>query len=182
LSPSHGESYESLFARGSSIHQKLLKFCTNQLVVWFVKVHVNNWTACHLSKSHPGAPTCPFTPKVLRTKEHAPIPSPSALITFGLAVEFLKELEGASKAINNDIYKSLILCPSPNVIISLSLRKFHTLSMSTCANPLDYILRTKLIVIWLEMLVTINRSLEEFKRVTSNAKHALNVLYSCNHY
>jgi hypothetical protein len=28
---------------------KLLQLCTNQLVVWFVQVHVNNWLACHLS-------------------------------------------------------------------------------------------------------------------------------------
>jgi hypothetical protein len=29
--------------------QKVLQLCINQLVVWFVQVHVNNWPTCHLS-------------------------------------------------------------------------------------------------------------------------------------
>jgi hypothetical protein len=33
---------------------------------------------------------------VLQAKERAPIPSPSALFTFGLEVESIKELGGAS--------------------------------------------------------------------------------------
>ncbi len=28
---------------------KVLQLCTNQLVVWFVQVRVNNWPACHSS-------------------------------------------------------------------------------------------------------------------------------------
>jgi hypothetical protein len=28
---------------------KVLQFCTNQLVVWFVQARVNNWHACHSS-------------------------------------------------------------------------------------------------------------------------------------
>jgi hypothetical protein len=28
---------------------KMLQLCTDQLVVWFVQVHVNNWPACHSS-------------------------------------------------------------------------------------------------------------------------------------
>jgi hypothetical protein len=32
----------------------------------------------------------------MQTKERAPIPSPSDVFTFGLAVESIKELEGAS--------------------------------------------------------------------------------------
>jgi hypothetical protein len=28
---------------------KVLQLCTNQLVVWFVQVHVNNWIACRFS-------------------------------------------------------------------------------------------------------------------------------------
>jgi hypothetical protein len=87
-----------------------------------------------------------------------------------------------TKAINNDIYKSLILCPSPNVVRSMSWKRFRTLPMSTFANILNYILLTKLIVIRLEMLVMVNRSLEKVKQVTSNAKLGSNVLYSCNHY
>jgi hypothetical protein len=29
--------------------QKVLQLCTNQLIVWFVQVHVNNWPTCHSS-------------------------------------------------------------------------------------------------------------------------------------
>jgi len=28
---------------------KMLQLCTNQLIIWFVQVHVNNWLACHFS-------------------------------------------------------------------------------------------------------------------------------------
>ncbi len=28
---------------------KVFQLCTNQLVIWFVQVHVNNWHACHSS-------------------------------------------------------------------------------------------------------------------------------------
>jgi hypothetical protein len=40
----------------------------------------------------------------------------------------------------------------------------------------------KLIVIWLEMLATVNISLKEVKQVISNAKLTSNVLYSGNYY
>jgi hypothetical protein len=33
---------------------------------------------------------------VLQAKERAPTPSPSAIVTFGLAIESIKELRGAS--------------------------------------------------------------------------------------
>jgi hypothetical protein len=38
----------------------------------------------------------PLYPEVLWTKEHTPIPSPSVVFTFGLIVESIKELGGAS--------------------------------------------------------------------------------------
>jgi hypothetical protein len=38
----------------------------------------------------------PSTPEVLRVKESAPTPSPSFIFTFGLVVESIKELGGAS--------------------------------------------------------------------------------------
>ncbi len=49
----------------------MLKLCTNRLVVWFVKIHVSDWLLVILPSPHPGAPTRPFTPKVLQTREHA---------------------------------------------------------------------------------------------------------------
>jgi hypothetical protein len=45
---------------------------------------------------HPGAPTHPSTPEVLQVKERAPTPFPSTVVTFGLVVESIKELGGAS--------------------------------------------------------------------------------------
>jgi hypothetical protein len=42
-SSGHGESCETMFARGSLIcAPKVLQLSINQLVVWFVQVHVNN--------------------------------------------------------------------------------------------------------------------------------------------
>jgi len=38
---------------------------------------------------------------VLRVREHAPTPSPSVVFTFGLEVEFIKELGGASRKAHN---------------------------------------------------------------------------------
>jgi hypothetical protein len=37
-----------------------------------------------------------LTPKVLQAREHAPTPSSSIVFTFGLVVESIKELGGAS--------------------------------------------------------------------------------------
>jgi hypothetical protein len=51
---------------------KMLQLCTNQLVVWFCVGPCEWLVACHSSYSHPGAPACPSTPKVLRTRECAP--------------------------------------------------------------------------------------------------------------
>jgi hypothetical protein len=80
---------------------KMLQLHINQLVVWFVQVCVSDWIACDSSWSHLEAPARPFTLKVLRARELrarecAPTPSPSAIFTFGLPVESIKELGGAS--------------------------------------------------------------------------------------
>ncbi len=45
---------------------------------------------------HLGALAWPSTPKMLRAKEHTLIPYPSIIFTFGLTVETIKELGGAS--------------------------------------------------------------------------------------
>jgi hypothetical protein len=45
---------------------------------------------------HFGAPTCPSTPKVLRTRECTLTPCPSINFTFKLAVKSIKEFGGAS--------------------------------------------------------------------------------------
>jgi hypothetical protein len=50
---------------------KVLQLRINQLVVWFVHVCVSKWLLINLPSPHPGAPTCPSTPKVLWAKERA---------------------------------------------------------------------------------------------------------------
>jgi hypothetical protein len=45
---------------------------------------------------HPRTSAHPFTPKVLRAKERAPIPSPSVVFIFGLVIKSIKELGDAS--------------------------------------------------------------------------------------
>jgi hypothetical protein len=85
-SPDRGESYESVFARGSSLHQKCSSYALTNLLfglyrsVWVIELFVN------LCSPHPGALARPSTFEVLRTKERAPIPFPSVVFIFGLAV------------------------------------------------------------------------------------------------
>jgi hypothetical protein len=67
--------------------------------VWVIDFFVN------LLSPHPGAPTCASTPKVLQAKEHAPIPFLSVVVTFGLTVESIKELGGASRIVYNNLLK-----------------------------------------------------------------------------
>ncbi len=50
----------------------------------------------NLPSPHLGALACPFTPKVLWTRECGLTLSPSVVFTFGLVVESIKELEGVS--------------------------------------------------------------------------------------
>jgi len=39
---------------------KVLQLCINQLVVWFVQAHVNNWPTCHSSQSSSQNSNMPF--------------------------------------------------------------------------------------------------------------------------
>jgi hypothetical protein len=63
---------------------KMFQPCINQLVVWFVQIHVNNWPFITCLNFHLGALTCPFTLEVLQTKKCTPTPS-SVAFTFGLS-------------------------------------------------------------------------------------------------
>jgi hypothetical protein len=45
-------------------------------------------------------PTCPFTLEVLQAREHAPIPYPLGVFTFGLGVESIKEFGSVLNSIN----------------------------------------------------------------------------------
>ncbi len=92
----HDESYESMFACGSSVHRKCSNFALTNLLfglyksMWVIHFLVN------LLNPHPRAPTRPSTHVMLWAREHAPTPFPSTIVTFGLAVESIKELGGAS--------------------------------------------------------------------------------------
>jgi hypothetical protein len=59
--------------------------------VWVNELLVN------LPSPIPELQHAPLPPEVLRTKECAPTPSPSDVFTFGLSVESIKELGGASQ-------------------------------------------------------------------------------------
>jgi hypothetical protein len=41
---------------------KVIQLCSNQLVVWFVQIHVNSWPTCHLSYSLSQNSNTPFLP------------------------------------------------------------------------------------------------------------------------
>jgi hypothetical protein len=91
-----GESCESVFARGLSVHQKCSNYAlTNLLFNLCRSMSVIELFVTHLSP-HLGAPARPSTPKVLRARECAPTPYPFAVFTFKLIVESIKESGGAS--------------------------------------------------------------------------------------
>jgi hypothetical protein len=75
---------------------KVLQLCNNQVIVWFVQVRVSSWLLVNLPNPDLGTPAHPSTLKMLRAKERAPTPSPSNVFTFGLAIESIEELGGAS--------------------------------------------------------------------------------------
>jgi hypothetical protein len=56
----------------------------------------------HLSL-HPGVPTRPSTPEVLRAKERIATPYLSIIFSFGLAVESIKEFGGVSQIVSHFI-------------------------------------------------------------------------------
>jgi len=51
----------------------------------------------NLPSLHPEALARPSTPEMLQAREHTPTPSPSVVFTFGIIVESIKELGGASQ-------------------------------------------------------------------------------------
>jgi hypothetical protein len=71
---------------------KVFQLCTNQLVIWFVQVCVNNGPIYHSSQSRFGAPTHLLTPEVLRAKECTPTPHPSVVFTLDLQLSILRSL------------------------------------------------------------------------------------------
>jgi hypothetical protein len=76
-SPGHCESCESVFARGSSVHQKCYNYALTNLLFGLCKsVWIIDPLVTHPSP-HPEAPTCPSTLEVLQAKKRTPTPYPS---------------------------------------------------------------------------------------------------------
>jgi len=104
----HGESYESVFARGLSVHQRCSSYALTNLLfgfcrsMWVINMPVN------LPNPHPKAPACPSTFEMLQARERAPTPFPSIVFIFGLVVESIKELAGVSKMVYQTKWKHRI--------------------------------------------------------------------------
>jgi hypothetical protein len=91
-SPGCGEFYESMFAYGSSAHQKCSNYALTNLLlglcrsVWVIDLLVI------LPSPYPGALTHPSTLKVLQAKEHTPTPHSSTAFTFNSHLSLLRNL------------------------------------------------------------------------------------------
>jgi len=60
---------------------KMFQLRTNQLVVWFVQVHVSNWIACHFSYSPSRSFNTPLYPKSVASQGTCPTPYLVAIFT-----------------------------------------------------------------------------------------------------
>jgi hypothetical protein len=92
-SPGLGESCESMFTHGSSMHQKCSNYALTNLLfglcksMWVIDLLVT------LLKPHPRAPTRPSTPKVIRTRECAPIPYSFVVFTLNSHLSLSRSFE-----------------------------------------------------------------------------------------
>jgi hypothetical protein len=90
----HGESCESMFARGSSMHKKCFNYALTNLLfglcrfVWIIDLLFT------LLLPIPKLYHAILAPEVLRVKERAPTPYPFVVFTFRLVVESTKEFGG----------------------------------------------------------------------------------------
>ncbi len=87
--------------------------------VWIIELLVN------LPSPHPGTPTRPSTPEMLRIKERTPTPSPSTIFTFGLVVECTKELGVRHWSCFMKVSSSR--SPYKNVIFDVILNDIHVM-------------------------------------------------------
>jgi hypothetical protein len=98
-SPSHDESCESMYAHGSSVHQKCSNHALTKLLFGLCKpVWIIDPLVAHPSP-HPGTPARPFTPKLLRTKKRTFNSfrlTFSIVFIFELTFQSFKECKGAS--------------------------------------------------------------------------------------
>ncbi len=81
-------------------------------------------------RPHPGASTCPSTPKVLQVKECASTLCSFVIFTFGLVVESIKELGGVSRSVSQVVIISLFSFSNLHLSLSRSGGALVVLSKS----------------------------------------------------
>jgi hypothetical protein len=105
------EFYESVFTRGSFVHQMCSNYALTNLLFGFCRSVwiIDSLVTC--PSPHFGALAHPSTLEVLRAKERTPTLYPSIVFTFRLVVLFIKEFESASL--------SLLLTSAHNIPLHL---------------------------------------------------------------
>jgi hypothetical protein len=92
LNPRRGESCKSVFARGSSMHQKCSNYALTNLLfnlcksMWIIDPLVTH------PSLHPRALARPSTPKVLQTRDRTPTLYPSIIFTLDSQLSLSKNL------------------------------------------------------------------------------------------
>ncbi len=95
-SPSCGESYEFVYARGLFVHQKCSNYALTNLLfglcrsIWIIDSLVTRLNP------HLGDLNIPFTPEVLQARKCTPTLFSSIIFTLGFAFESFKEFGSAS--------------------------------------------------------------------------------------
>ncbi len=102
-----GEYCESMFACGSSMHQKCSNYALTNLIGLCRSMSIiDPLVTC--PNPHPGALACPSTPEVQQARERTSTSYPFVVFTFGFIVDFIKELGGASFTLSSINGHSLI--------------------------------------------------------------------------
>jgi hypothetical protein len=123
-SPGHGESCESMFAHGSSMHQKCSNHALTNLLFDLCKfVWIIDPLVIHPSP-HLGAPTRPSTPKVLQAKKHAPTPYPSTIFTLESHLSLSRSL--------GVCHKNSITYPHNKIVLIYFTYLLPTSTYATC--------------------------------------------------
>ncbi len=106
-SPGRGESCLSVFARGLFVHQKCLSYELMNLLfglcrsVWVIDLLIT------LLNPYLEAPTHPFTPKVLRAREHSWTPHSSIVFTLDSHLSLLRSL-GVHHMTSTTLYNGIL--------------------------------------------------------------------------
>jgi hypothetical protein len=123
LSPSCGESCESMFVCGLYVHQKCCNYALTNLfficAVWIIDPLV-----IHL-RPHLKILARLSTPQVMRAMERTPTPYPFVVFTFGLTIESIWEFGGA--LVPNNGFSTFL-----RKWLQLSCLRIYTCSSSSC--------------------------------------------------